>query len=82
MEPSPPLTRDSAELSENGFLEKLSRLHETVMLLDRSGRVMWMSDALRTLCRGRRVAIRRLARETSSTGRRNAASPRARNGGS
>ena len=52
MEPSPPLTRDSAELSENGFLEKLSRLHETVMLLDRSGRVMWMSDALRTLSCG------------------------------
>jgi hypothetical protein len=78
MQPSPPLTRDSAEFRENGFLEKLSRLHDTVMLLDRSGRVVWMSDALRTLCRGRCVAIRRLAREIP--GRRNGASLRVRNG--
>jgi PAS domain S-box-containing protein len=79
METSPPLTRDSAEFREHGFLEKLSRLHETVMLLDRAGRVLWMSAALRALCGGTRVAIRRPERTASAAGRRrDTASVRAR----
>jgi len=41
------------------LLEGLARLHEAVVVLDRHGRVTWMSDAVETLCGG---AARHLGR--------------------
>jgi PAS domain S-box-containing protein len=63
MTTNPPLTPRGDALGEPGFLEKLAKLHRTVMLLDRSERVLWVSDALRALCGRGRLVIGRSARE-------------------
>jgi len=63
MPTSPPSIHASAEVPARGLLAGLARLHQTVLLTDESGSVLWMSDALRSLCGRRRSAIGRSARD-------------------
>jgi len=63
MPTSPPSIHAGVEVPARGLLTGLARLHQTVLLTDESGSVLWMSDALRSLCGRRRSAAGRRARD-------------------
>ena len=49
MSENPPVPDTHLELPTVGLLAGLARLHQTVMVVDQSDRVVWISDALREL---------------------------------
>jgi PAS domain S-box-containing protein len=63
MTTNPPVTPRACALGEPRFLERLARLHRTVAILDRSQRVLWVSDALQALCGRGRMLVGTSARE-------------------
>jgi PAS domain S-box-containing protein len=61
MTENPPVSNTSLEVPTVGLLAGLAHLHQTVLVVDQSDRVVWISDTLRELC-GRESLVGQSAR--------------------